>query len=497
MNKTMRQIATTRTAGPGHPFAGRAGEEGHVQSRWRRSQMRVAATEHRRQKTIDVFVIAPILVFVFVLAAQRSWAECTIRLSKIAESLDGHSTTRTTVRRVFHHDGYWYVFCGDVRDRVYCSFFVTSTDGINWSERKIGSGGDLAGGQYGAPDLPETAIVYGDQIYGCYSEKGELCIRSGTLARGNINWSPGHCIAAGPSDKTRGDFYFYYPDIMIEEDGSFSISLRHHHKLGTTQKLNPALVISANPRDITKWRAPRDLFALAPPEGVDAHENIPLPGGRRLVIVRSYCGLIDKELYKPGCPGNFYAVHYDGTNWLEPVDLGNSDGIAGSDKRLSAILDPGTGTVHLAYVEDSGTHFQNELRYRTLSAPYGVDDWSPPTTIATNVFTVMLGMDSSSVPARIAALYGDQLHEGGEVEPVWGSRWHTGRLYLKWFDGTGWESGRQLVSEKDDEYAWFPSVQQDVSGTFGVLYMKGGFENFKNTPKQLMFALVKPDDRAP
>ena len=202
--------------------------------------------------------------------------------------------------------------------------------------------------------------------------------------------------------------------------------------------------------------------------------------------------MTDKELYKPGRPGNFYAVHYDGADWLEPVDLGDSDGISGSDKRLSAMLDPGTGIVHLAYIKDSGTHWKNELRYRTLSPPHGVDDWSAPRTITTNVFTVMLGMDTSSVPARIAAVYGDQLHEGGEVVPPWGSRWHTGRLYLKWFDGTDWESGRQLISRPNDEYAWFPSIQQDVSGTFGVLYMKGGFEDFRNTPKELLFALVKP-----
>lgn len=283
-------------------------------------QMTVAAKRYGWQETIDVSVIMPILVLLLALPGQGARAEPTIKLSRVGESLDGHGTTRTTVRRVFHHDGYWYVFCGDVRDRVYHSFFVTGTDGINWSQRKIGSGGDLAGGQYGAPDLPETAIVYGDRVYGCYSEKGELCIRSGTLARGDIHWSGGQSIVPGPGDKTTRDFYFYYPDIMIEGDGSLSISLRHHHMSGTTHRLDPALVISANPGDITKWRAPRDLITFALPEKADAHENIPLCGGRRVVIVRSHRGVTDEELYKPGCPGGFYAVHYDGTTWLEPVD---------------------------------------------------------------------------------------------------------------------------------------------------------------------------------
>jgi hypothetical protein len=52
--------------------------------------------------------------------------------------------------------------------------------------------------EIGAPNLPETAILYRDQIYGCYSEQGELRIRSGTLAGGQITWTQGHSIA--PAD---------------------------------------------------------------------------------------------------------------------------------------------------------------------------------------------------------------------------------------------------------------------------------------------------------
>jgi hypothetical protein len=458
----------------------------------------MTATEQRDRwrKTVLASVIKPLLVLLLVVVGHGEGAEFTVKVSKIGESLDGHSTTRTTVRRVFYHDGHWYVFGGDVRDKVYQNFFVTSTDGISWSDRKIGSGGGVTGDQYGAPNLPETALVRGDQVYGCYSEKGELRIRRGTLGRGDITWAPGHRVGTAYVDRSTQDFYGYYPDIMIEESGLLSMSLRHHHVSGKTNHMDPAFVISAKPDDITSWHAPVDLITFAAPEKSDAHENIPLPGGKRVVVVRSCWGSTDEELYKPGWPGNFHAFHYDGEDWLGPVHLGDSDGINGSDKRLSAMLDPGTGIVHLTYIEDSGTHWKNELRYRALSPPYGVDDWSAPTTIATNVFTVALGMDTTSVPARIAAVYGNQVHEGGEAEPTWGSRWHTGRLYLKWFDGTDWESSQQLISEQTDEYAWFPSIQEDVSGTFGVLYMKGGFEDFRNTPKELMFALVKSDDQS-
>jgi hypothetical protein len=448
----------------------------------------------RGQKRLSGAVTKSILVLLLVLIGRAAGADYTVVLSRIGDSLDGHSTTRTTVRRVFHVNGYWYVFCGDVRNKIYCNFFATSTDGVNWSERQVGSGGGIKPGPFGAPNLPETAIVYGDRAYGCYSEEGEFRIRSGRLSEGDITWTGGHRVAPAYVGKATRNSYGYYPDIMVEESGFISISLRHAHAGETGLNLDLAYVVSARPNDITGWQAPHDLTSLTLPERVDAHESIPLAGGKRVVVCRTTRGVTDKELYKPGWPGSFYALHYDGTKWLEPVDLGNSDGIAGSDKRLSGMLDPGTQVVHLTYIEDSGTHWKNELRYRALSPPYGVDDWSEPRTIATNVFTTALGMDTSSSPARIAAVYGDQLHEGGEVEPTWGSRWHTGKLYLKWFDGTGWEAGRQLISEPDDEYAWFPSVQQDVSGTFGVLYMKGGFANFRKTPKALMFALIKPGD---
>jgi len=442
--------------------------------------------------TVSAPLVKPLLVILLAAAGHGAGAEYAVKLSKIGESLDGHSTTRTTVRRVFRHDGHWYVFCGDVRDKVYSSYFVTSTDGVSWSEAKTGSGGGVAGGEFGAPNLPETAIVHGDRIYGCYREDGQLRIRRGTPARGDITWEPGFRVDEGYLDRSTKDFYGYYPDIMVEEDGRLSISLRHHRLSGETSRLNPAFVVSAKPGGITSWQAPVDLIDLQPPEKHDAHENIPLPGGKRVVIVRSCWGSTDEELYKPGTPGAFYAVHYDGEKWLEPVRLGASDGVNGSDKRLSAMSDPGTGIVHLTYIEDSGTHWKNELRHRALAPPYGIGDWSAPAVVASNVFTVMLGMDASSNPARIAAVYGEQLHEGGESDPAWGSRWHTGKLYLKWFDGTEWETGRQLISEEDEEYAWYPSVQEDASGAFGVLYMKGGFEEFRTTPKELMFALIEP-----
>jgi hypothetical protein len=106
-----------------------------------------------------------------------------------------------------------------------------------------------------------------------------------------------------------------------------------------------------------------------------------------------------------------------------------------------------------------------------------------------NVFTVTMGMDTSQDPARIAAVYGNQKYTPGGR---WGGRQHTGELYLKWFDGASWASASELVSEPRDERAWYPSISQDVSNTFGVLYLKGQ-PNGKIF--ELRFALFEPTSR--
>jgi hypothetical protein len=405
--------------------------------------------------------------------------------SKIDDTEDSHGTTRTTVRHVFYREGQWYVFCGDHRNDTYYAFFVTSTDGINWSQRKVGKGGQIRADRYGSPDYQEYSLVIGNKVYCTANDSGtnNLVIRSGRIAKGDIIWSAPSIAAKGTSSPRES--YGYYPDVMIEADGYLSFTCRHYYVDESSKPhIDPAFVITTNPGDITDWQAPVDLTTLPEPQMIDGHENIPLPEGRRVLIYRTH-----NRVYKAGMPGNFYSFHWDGTEWSKPVDLGNSDGINGSDKRFCAMLDPGTGIVHLTYIEDSGMLWNNELRYRTLSPPYEVPDWSPPAIIAKNVFTTTLGMDASSIPARIVVIYGEQKYTPAGQ---WGGRLHTGQLYMKWFDGESWQLGRQLISEPGDGYAWYPSVSQDVSGTFGVLYTKGqpNGESF-----ELRFVLVEPDSK--
>ncbi|MCP4610270.1 MAG: hypothetical protein GY845_16290 [Planctomycetes bacterium] len=402
--------------------------------------------------------------------------------SKIDDTADSHGTTRTTVRHVFHCDGQWYVFCGDHRKETYYAFFVTSTDGINWSGRKVGKGGGITSNKYGSPDFHESPMVIDNKVYNTMTDSGtnNLMIRSGTIANGNITWSTSSIVARGKLSPR--ETYSYYPDAMVEEDGRLSLTIRHYYiDESSKSHLDPAFVVATKAGDITDWQLPVNLTILPEPQMIDGHENIPLSKGRRVLIYRTH-----NRVYKAGTPGNFFAFHWDGTEWSRPVDLGNSDGINGSDKRFCAMFDPVAGIVHLMYIEDSGTLWKNELRYRTLSPPYGVSDWSSPTTIAENVFTVTMGMDTLSRPARIAVVYGDQKYTPGGQ---WGGRLHAGELYMKWLDGKSWQSDCQLISEPGDERAWYPSISEDVSGAFGVLYLKG-----KPNGKifELRFALVEP-----
>lgn len=428
-----------------------------------------------------VLTFVALLAFV-CLARGAGGTDYIVTHSKIDDTQDGHGTTRTTVRHVFYYHGQWYVFCGDHRGGnpgTYYSFFVTSTDGVNWSARKIGSGGGITGNRYGSTSVPETPIVYGNTVYGAYTDSStnNLMVRSGTLTDGNITWSA--ASVAAPGLVSPRETYAYYPDIMIETDGRLSMTVRHYYLDGQSKAhLDPAYIVSTNPGDITSWQAPHGLMVLPSPQEADGHENIPLPGGKRVMIFRTR----NSNQWVPGPPGNFLAFHYDGSSWSAPVDLGNSDGIGGSDKRLCAMLDTGTGIVHLLYVEDSGTLWNNELRHRTLAPLYGLSDWSAPVTIDTNVFTVTMGMDSSSTPGRIVAVYGD--HKAND-----GGRLHTGELYIKWFDGTRWDTSRQLVSEPATVHNWYPSVSQDASGIFGVLYTKG---RWGQGAFELMFSLIEP-----
>jgi hypothetical protein len=308
-------------------------------------------------------------------------------------------------------------------------------------------------------------------------------IRRGEIANGDIIWSAPAIIAQGKLSPRES--YGYYPDIMIEADGRLSLTCRHYYVDELSKPhLDPVFVVTSKPGDISSWQTPVTLFTPTKPQMIDGHENIPLPDGRRVLIYRTH-----NQVYEAGMPGRFYAFHWDGTRWSEPVDLGNSDGINGSDKRFCAMFDPGSRVVHLMYIKDSGTLWDNELRHRTLPPPYGASDWSSPAVIARNVFTVTIGMDTSEEPARVAAVYGDQKYTPGGR---WGGRQHTGELYLKWFDGKSWELRSELISEPGDELAWYPSISQDVAGTFGVLYTKG---RPNETIFELRFALVEPTSK--
>ena len=92
-----------------------------------------------------------------------------------------------------------------------------------------------------------------------------------------------------------------------------------------------------------------------------------------------------------------------------------------------------------------------------------------------------MGIDTSISPSRIALVYGKQLATDG-------GRFHTGDLYLKWFDGQNWESNGLLISESGTTYNWYPNMIRDVSGDIGVMYLKGHWDAGS---LDIMFSLIQ------
>ena len=144
---------------------------------------------------------------------------------------------------------------------------------------------------------------------------------------------------------------------------------------------------------------------------------------------------------------------------------------------MSAVFEPARRAIHLVMVNGSF-----ELVYRTCGEPYGPSDWSAPLILSVDtIFTAVLGIDRTVIPARLALVYGVERNSDG-------GRLHNGELYLKWFDGSAWEAGSLLVSEPGTTNNWYPNLLEDASGEIGLLYYKAPVGSAAG---DAMFALIE------
>lgn len=396
--------------------------------------------------------------------------------------IKGHCTTRGTIDLVYRLQGTWFVFHG-ASTGYGGNGFQTSSDGITWSSLK-------AGVNSSTEELARSYLIEGNKITKMYPididsdpniTNQELYICEGTISGTDIIWdTPQLVIPANPLGGHNE--WNYYNDLKRDSSGRIHFTGRHIDENNEIYEIY--WMRALNPYDISAWESPFTVVSGSPTtNGVDGHENVQLEGDEVYVIART-----NSNIYVPGKPAKFYGRHFDGTNWETALtELGISDGIGGSDRRLCALLDPNESKIHLVYIDND-----RNLYHRTLSKPYNSADWTAPVLVATNTFTCTMGIDTTVSPSRIALVYGNQRASNG-------GRWHTGELYLKWFDGQNWESNSLLISESGTIYNWFPNMIRDVSGEIGVMYLKGHWSAIldENGSLDIMFTLISDNYPTP
>ena len=147
---------------------------------------------------------------------------------------------------------------------------------------------------------------------------------------------------------------------------------------------------------------------------------------------------------------------------------------------MSAVWDPQAKVIHLSYFDHG-----SQLWYRTCKSPYSPEDWSDSIKLKLfKVFTNVMSLDTTRMPAHLCLLYGKTLFE--HPDP----RWQSGELYMTRFDSQTW-SESVLISEPGTKYNWYPNMNADVSEGIGLLYLKGVPKNqaaIKNTDFDIMFS---------
>ncbi|MDA2925230.1 hypothetical protein MYX65_11380, partial [Acidobacteria bacterium AH-259-L09] len=352
-----------------------------------------------------------------------------VTIVKLDSARGAHVTTRTTIRRVWRHEGVWFVTYGTGGPQSR-EVYRTSRDGLSWSQRK---------------QRPDGGLTYFDGGKGyAYRTKG------GPVADNPNIWAFKHWISTarvqGESIQwgDRVEFfkeppkqmYFYYVQPRVDSTGRICMTMRHVDRSegGGVQHPPQSIVWfrSKEPGQISAWDGPVEVIVgETPKEGTDAHQCVPLEDGKSIVIARTAA-----HHYRENGPrGGFYARLFNGQTWEKQYKLDTSDGTGGSDRRFSATFDAKAKALHLVYTDG-----EKRLVYRTCKAPYGPSNWSEPVYPVTGkCFTQCIGLDRSASLARPVVVYGIQRRSDG-------GRLHAGELYLIRRNESGWTKPL-LVSE--------------------------------------------------
>lgn len=397
-----------------------------------------------------------------------------VQTAEIGTSTHPHSTTRQFQRMVFFANNQWVVFYSDGTDCLY----KVSKDGVSWSEPRI-----MDKGTGGSSNMD---VAYRDNSFYYFNsldvnpdpDKSKLVLyaQKGSEDDQQIDWGGKYRV----SKDDDSDYHFMYSSVSLDTDGIIWAASRHWSHSGNFHDVIVSRTLK--PSDVSTWTPGEaglknyDAKSLAP-------QIIGLGGGRAYLIA------------KATEQGKLFGNFYDGSKWNEKDSIvGNSTDVAGDDKRMSMVFEPGSdnsnGWIHLVYIDD-----KNHVRYRVLSAPYGVQEWNPPLDQPGDLvvkdskgrpieaFSCVLSIDRSKQPAWLYLLYGKTKYRGKDPRVI------RGELRLTRKVEETWSSRSLLMSENGTKHNWYPNVNENADKKIGILYTK-----MHKDQRKIMFSLADKKD---
>ncbi len=367
-----------------------------------------------------------------------------------------HGTTRGHQRKVAYVNGTW-VICFANEDG---SQIRTSEDGIQWS----------APTRFNAMESSSsfTFITRHSRLFIFYTDfkpdSAERQWRSDGLVVREVLIQDGRATLGDEVhpvmiDPQGTDFYIC---AAAGPDGAFWVQTRHVDRSVPEEQLaqDTRLTQTTLPGRLEKWTVPVVPIPVRA-KGSIVPVIVPLPEGKAYSFARTYAEVGSKA-------NRLLGSFFDGIAWQrQPTMLAKMTAVQGDDRRMCAVLDEPTGTVHLVYIDGQGV-----LRHRHLAPPYAT--WDPAAAGAGTVLheapvcAAVIAIDPHVDPAALHVIYVRELRVGRD------KRRRTGDVRLMSFDGEQWQE-RGPISDPATDDNWYPNVAAHVTedGKLGVLYLRG------------------------
>jgi len=279
----------------------------------------------------------------------------------------------------------------------------------------------------------------------------------------------GQEAAALPGDAHVGHAGPHYGSITRDTNGHLWVAARaqspEHGYLATW------VAHTVRPDDITAWEPQHVLFKSSGP-GTHAPQIIALDEGRvACVLFVKHEQMTSVYLYDP-----------NSRTWGEPQIIGKGY----QSKRASAVFDPGSRRLHVVYTDAVG-----DARHRALTAPYSLEDWSPPLNEPGILVAEKAGANRGDDDLSLSVNLSQNLaplalvHRGPDLH-----------LHLRYYDGENWSQKDVKVGLQDEAMTCDEaSAVVDFSHGLGFVYWcqwkNKKVREEKNGIGQLRFCLVK------